>query len=186
MRRPREPASRGEDVEPAGHAQLLDEGRKKGLLFVCTANVCRSPMAEAIFNALAEDAALPYEATSAGVAALVNEPVAPRAKTVLAEMGLHAAGHHARQVDKEMLEGADLVLAMTPNHAFELRHLSADSAPKVSTLLGFAEDRPEEGVPDPYGYSLTTYRASARQLFHCARLVVDRLGREQGGRIPTP
>jgi protein-tyrosine phosphatase len=52
------------------------------VLFVCTANVCRSPMAEAIFDSLASEADLPWKARSAGVAALVGEPIAPRAEAV--------------------------------------------------------------------------------------------------------
>lgn len=146
------------------------------VLFVCTANVCRSPMAEVIFTALAEDEGLPYYARSAGVAALVGKTIAPKARAALEEIGLDADGHRARQVDGAMVEGADLVLAMTPKHAATLRRLSGPSSQKVATLLGYATGGPDfEGVPDPYGQSMTAHRASVRQLHHHLNLVVRKL-----------
>src|SRR5918911_3965055 len=91
--------------------EQLDEGETraglanmKTILFVCTANICRSPMAEAIFNALAEERGLAWRAQSAGVAALIDENIAPHARTALEEVGIYAETHHARQVSEEMLE----------------------------------------------------------------------------------
>ena len=149
------------------------------VLFVCRANVCRSPMAEAIFNALAADAGVAYEARSAGVAALVGEPIAPYAGAVLEEAGIYYAdGHRARQVDEAMLEEAALVLAMTPRHAATLRRLSATSAPKVHTLVGYANGAPDpEGISDPYGQPMLAYRASVRRILECVDLLVSSLGR---------
>jgi protein-tyrosine phosphatase len=56
------------------------ENQIKQILLVCTANVCRSPMAEAIFNALAEERGLAWRAESAGVAALEGEDITPNAR----------------------------------------------------------------------------------------------------------
>jgi len=134
-------------------------------------------MAEAIFNALASDAGVPYEARSAGTAALVGEPIAPHAREVLEEVGVYPGEHRARQVDAAMLEGADLVLAMTPGQAATLRRVSADGPGKVHTLLGYAYAAPEtEGVSDPYGQPISAYRASVRRLFEGVDRVVTRLG----------
>ncbi len=148
----------------------------KKVLFVCTANVCRSPMAEAIFNALIEDAGMPHTARSAGVAALRNEPMTPHAQAALEEVGVYADGHRARQVDEAMLEGADLVLAMTPRHVEKLRRLSATSSEKIHTLSGYVMGfSGREGIPDPYGHSMAAYRASVRQIFECVDLLAARL-----------
>ena len=68
----------------------------KKVLFVCTANVCRSPMAAAIFNALAEDTALSARAESVGVAALSGKPLSPDADTALQELGISGGDHRAR------------------------------------------------------------------------------------------
>lgn len=149
----------------------------KKILFVCTANICRSPIAEAIFNALSSDTGMPYEARSAGVAALVGESMAPNAVAVLQEAGVYSGEHRARQVDEPMLEEADLVLAMTPKHVAALQRFSAGSPHKVRTLLGYAYDVPDlEGISDPYGQSIVSYRASMHRIFECLEVLVARLG----------
>ncbi len=148
----------------------------KRVLFVCTANICRSPMAELIFNALMEDAGMLHRARSAGVGALKDEPVTPHAQAALEEVGVYADGHRARQVDEAMLEGADLVLAMTPRHVEKIRGLSAASSEKTLTLPGYVGGfAGGEGIPDPYGHSMAAYRASVRQIFGCVDLLVARL-----------
>src|SRR5919107_6136253 len=91
------------------------------ILFICTANVCRSPMAEEIFNALAEERGLAWRAESAGVAALEGEDITPNARAALDEVGIYANEHRARQVGEAMLGRADLVLAMSPRHVAALR-----------------------------------------------------------------
>ena len=136
------------------------------VLFVCTANVCRSPMAEAVFNALAEDRRLPYRARSSGVAALVNEPMTPNARAALEEVGIPAGHHHrARQVSESMLREADLVLTMSPRHVATLQERYGSLSHKVHTLPQYASGSTgEDGISDPYGQTMTAYRASVHQL----------------------
>ena len=137
----------------------------KTVLFVCTANVCRSPMAEAIFNALAEDRRLPYRARSSGLAALENEPMASNARAALEEVGVSVGHHRARQVNESMLREADLVLALSPRHMAQLRERYGSLSHKVHTLAQYASGAPaEDGISDPYGQAMTAYRASVYQL----------------------
>jgi protein-tyrosine phosphatase len=151
--------------------------RVKKVLFVCTANVCRSPMAAAMFNALAEDRGLPWRAESAGVAALEGEPTAENALEALREVGIYPEAHRARQVSAAMFEEADLVLAMSPRHVAALRKNLGDlSANKLYTLVEYASGAPsEEGIPDPYGHTITAYRASVRQLLEHVERLLGRL-----------
>ena len=133
-------------------------------------------MAEAILNALASDMGVPVEARSAGTAALVGEPISPHAEAVLEEVGVYANGHRARQVNAAMLEEADLVLAMTPEHAATLRRLSPDSADRVHTLVGYAYGAPKgEGIADPYGQPMSVHRASVRSILECVQRLIPRL-----------
>ncbi|HLM76881.1 MAG TPA: hypothetical protein VK361_00585 [Rubrobacteraceae bacterium] len=154
--------------------------RKKKILFVCTANICRSPMAEAMFNALAEDKGLAFRAESAGVKALVDEEIAPDARAALEEAGIYAEGHRAREVSEEMLKEADLVLVMGPRHVATLNKRFGDLLQgKLYTLPEYALGASAaEGIPDPYGHTMTAYRASVRQLLECVEGVIGRLERE--------
>jgi protein-tyrosine phosphatase len=164
------------DLELTGNITRAEKPMK--VLFVCTANICRSPMAEEIFNALAEDRKLPWHAESAGVVALEGEPTAPKASEALEEVGIYTKGHRARQVSRTMLGEADLVLAMTPRHVAELRRLFGDSPHKIYTLPEYARGAPsDEGISDPYGYSMSAFRTCVRQLFGYLDQVVDRLER---------
>jgi protein-tyrosine-phosphatase len=156
------------------------EDHTKKVLFVCRANICRSPMAEAILNAVIEDRRLAYRVASAGVAALVGEEMAPNARAVLEEVGVYAGEHRARQVDAPMLgEDGLLVLAMSSRQAAALRRRFGAPPGRVYTLPEYALGTPpEEGIPDPYGHTMTAFRASARQLLDCVDGLVERLERE--------
>lgn len=149
----------------------------KRVLFVCTANVCRSPMAEAIFNALTEDARLPFRARSAGISALRYEQVAPNAKAALEEVGVYIKDHHAQQISETLLEEADLVLVMSPWHASEINRLFKGFSNKVHALSEYSEGaKGQEDISDPYGQSMVAYRACVRHLFDCLDPLIVRLG----------
>ena len=149
----------------------------KKVLFVCTANVCRSPMAQAIFNALAVDRGLPFRAESAGTAALEGRRMAPNAVAALHEAGIYPEAHHARQVSVVMLEEAELVLAMSPQHATMLRGLQANPPRGIHALPEYAAGITGETIADPYGHIMTAYRSTVRQLYEYVERVADRLGR---------
>jgi protein-tyrosine phosphatase len=152
------------------------EGHPKRILFICTANICRSPMAEAIFNALVEEKGLDWQATSAGVAALEGEDITPNARAALEEVGIYAESHRARQISQAILEEADLVLVMSPRQARVLYRSFGSLSDKVHILPGYAKGTfNEEGIPDPYGHTMTTFRASVRQLLGYIEKVVERL-----------
>ena len=134
-------------------------------------------MAEAMFNALAEDRGLSFRAESAGVAALEDEPMASNARAALEEMGVYPGDHSARQVSANMIGDADLVLAMGPRHVATLRETFGDSS-MLHTLPEYANGASsEEGIPDPYGSPMVAYRASARQIFGYVNRLVNRLAR---------
>jgi protein-tyrosine-phosphatase len=147
----------------------------KKILFVCTANICRSPMAAAMFNALAEDGALPFQAESAGTAALEGEPMAENSLAALEEAGIYPQPHRARQVSEAMIEEAELVLVMTPQHAATLRRPGGEPPRGIHTLPEYATGAADVGIPDPYGLTMAAYRNTLRQLYEYVEHVVGRL-----------
>lgn len=162
------------------------------ILFVCTANVCRSYMAEAVMKARSRDGGPRLSVSSAGTR-LLDLPVDPEASIVLAEEGLTLDGHQPRLVDRSIIrgDGADLIVTMTRE---QLRHVVAtdrDAWPRVFTLrelarrasglaqrddwhewlAALAEGRsardmvtedPRDDIVDPYGMSLDAHRECLR------------------------
>ncbi|MFC9467902.1 low molecular weight protein-tyrosine-phosphatase [Streptomyces coelicoflavus] len=124
--------------------------------FVCTGNICRSPMAEAVFHARVADAGLDglVEADSAGTGGWhEGEGADPRTVAVLAENG-YGLDHTARQFQQSWFSRLDLVVALDAGHLRALRRLAPTErdAAKVSLLRSYdpAADGGDLDVPDPY------------------------------------
>ncbi|GEJ99564.1 low molecular weight protein-tyrosine-phosphatase [Streptomyces sp. 1-11] len=123
--------------------------------FVCTGNICRSPMAESVFRARVEDAGLEdrVEIDSAGTGGWhEGEAADPRTVSVLDEHG-YRTGHVARQFQPSWFARLDLVVALDTGHLKALRRLAPteEDAHKVRLLRSYAQPTPDDlDVPDPY------------------------------------
>lgn len=127
-----------------------------GILFVCTANICRSPMAEGVFRTLARRASLEsaFTITSAGTADIhVGEPPTPAAIEAAARRGYDIAGQRARLVSKEDIARADYVLAMDRSHMADLRWMAPrdDKTHRLHMFTKFSPMPTILDVQDPYG-----------------------------------
>lgn len=105
----------------------------KRILFVCTGNTCRSPMAEALFRHMAKQAGLQVEVRSAGVAAMDGAPISPHSRTILEKKGL-TDDLRSRAVVSEDIAWADLILTMTMNHKRVVMEMFPDAVAKAFTL----------------------------------------------------
>lgn len=134
------------------------------VLFVCTGNICRSPIAQALFNAKARRAGedKQFVARSAGIWALENQPPSGHAITVMAERGLDISGHRGRSILKHDLAEADSVIVMTRSHRHALVSESPEDQDKIH-LMSELKDRVFD-IADPYGGVLSEYQACAQLL----------------------
>ena len=126
------------------------------LCFVCSGNICRSPIAEVVMRRLVEQAGLSevVEVDSAGTGDWhVGDPADRRAVTALRDGGYDGRAHRARVFEQSWLDGRDLVLALDRGHLRELRALARTDAQRdrVRLLRSFDPTAPEGAeVADPY------------------------------------
>ena len=124
----------------------------KKVLFVCHGNICRSPMAEAIFRHMLEERGLGerFAVDSAAVSAEeIGNPVYPEANRTLVAHGLPASNHHAWQLTRADYDRYDFFIGMDQENIYRMRQIfGGDSQRKVGLLLAYTE-HPRE-VEDPW------------------------------------
>lgn len=148
------------------------------VLFVCTGNICRSPMAAAIARRLLDERGRDdVEVASAGTAAWDGAPASEGAYLVALEHDLDLSAHRARQITADLVTDADLVLGMSPHHVERAAALGGDGK---SHLLGAYAGRTagDAQVDDPFGGDLEEYRVTFARL---EALLADAVGR-----LPAP
>lgn len=130
------------------------------ILFVCTGNTCRSPMAEAILKNKEMDA---IEVKSAGIYAANGSEASAHAKKVLDNNGI-AHNHRSSLLTRAEVEWADLILTMTSSHKMAILQQYPRVVQKVFTLKEYSGESFHSDVVDPYGGSLAMYEATFREL----------------------
>ena len=129
-------------------------GKKFGVLFVCTGNICRSPTAEAVFKKLAADAGMAeaVAADSAGTHGYhVGEPPDLRAQKAAARRGYDLSALRARTIEDADFQRFDLILAMDQEHYAILARSAGSAADhKLKLMMSYARRFKERDVPDPY------------------------------------
>ena len=155
------------------------------ILFVCTGNTCRSPMAEYFFSEYKEKYGLEdWSATSAGLHAHPGSGGSGIMCMVMAEEGIEVMGHTPEQVTEELVTEVDLILTMTEEHKAKIgeyiEKAEADDggSPDVHTLKGFLGKR-EKNISDPIGENSSGYRRVRDEIRTTINKLLNRLKLEQ-------
>lgn len=152
-------------------------GEPYRLLFVCTGNTCRSPLAEAIARQESERRGwTTVESRSAGIFAASGEPASEGARTVAGLRGIDLTDHRATTITPELIAWADLVIGMSESHLRVARDLGADE--KATLLTGFLpEEHPSHLRPvvDPVGGSTAAYEETCQLIEETMAALFDRL-----------
>ncbi len=119
------------------------------ILFVCSGNTCRSPMAMAIYGKISREMGISSSCSSAALGFFTEDKVSENAVIVCNEIGLDISHHKPRPIREHDVLVADIFVAMTEQHA------------EILSFLGIPRNRIYilgDGVPDPYGSDIATYR----------------------------
>ena len=144
------------------------------LLFVCSGNTCRSPLAEALARKIAERRGIEdLNVSSAGTNAWDNVPATDEALLVGMERDLDLTGHRSRKLTPAIVSEADLIFVMTPGHIEQVKQMGGRG--KVHVIDEYASGVSNEGIADPYGDDLDAYRATADILEQELERLFDRL-----------
>lgn len=136
------------------------------ILLVCSGNTCRSPMAEVLLRHKIGQAGYQHlvAVASAGTSTADGEPASRHAQTVMREIGLDLSQHRSRQLQPGHIGAAALVLTMTPAHKRLAQMLVPESSGRIYTLQEFSGYLGRQGISDPYGSDLLSYRACAAEI----------------------
>lgn len=151
----------------------------KRLLFICSGNTCRSPMAKGLFIKHLEERNPELkgkiEVVTAGTSPISGEGASSGAMVVMKEVGVDLSCHVTQPVTAEMLTQADWIMTMTRDHRDYLTRIYGKND-KLYTLYEFLGQ--DKDVLDPYGGDEDSYRASRNELGQLMEMLVEKLESE--------
>lgn len=143
------------------------------IIFVCTGNTCRSPMAEAIYKSFDEESDI--EVYSRGLVVLFSEPINPKAETILKKHGLDHNNHISKGFRESDIDETTLVITMTAAHKRKI----LETCPNAKAVYTIKEYAGEDGdVVDPYGGTLIDYEECYIELSRLVKKTIYKLSEE--------
>jgi len=131
----------------------------RSILFVCTGNVCRSPMAEGLFRSMVAGEDGDWEIRSAGIATGGGQPPSAHTLSILKENHIDLSGNRSQAINTELVNSASHILAMSASHLYTLDAVFPQAAEKTFLMTEFCTEDSIRGqdIPDPIGGGLAAY-----------------------------
>lgn len=146
----------------------------KIILFVCTGNTCRSPMAVGLVKkTLKKNKEI--KLISAGIIASKGLPASPNAIKVMAEEDIDISDHQTQPLTKELIGKSELVFVMTQWHKLEVIGLLEKPGKEVYLIKEFAKKNDDIDIPDPIGKSIDFYRHTRDEIKKCVDGIVKKI-----------
>lgn len=143
------------------------------ILFVCTGNTCRSPMAAVLMNKEAMERSLDVRIESAGIFAHEGDTASSEAIAVMKEYGIDLSEHRAKMITSELIEASDLILTMTKAHKAFFDNNAAFKTYTLPEYAGLDFD-----IDDPFGGTVEDYRHAADQIYEAVKRTADKIEKE--------
>ena len=145
-------------------------------MFVCTGNICRSAMAEAMLKKIAQDKGKKVEVQSCGTDAYNGDFSTDEAIEVMKdEYNVDLKNHRAKNIMNADIQEFDLILCATRRHKIFVQQMFPNLKDKIFTIKEFAGENEDLDISDPWGYGIFAYRKCAEELNTLLNIIVDKI-----------